>query len=453
MLKDAWTLAIETLSWIELKRLSEHMAFTRTVKQLRLNNPDSARLGYRLVVETVRRKNLIDKFINSQLKDKTIDEFDMGIQAFLRLYVYQMRVAKNWVKYDFNEAVNIAKLGRAILGWETIREVEYVLGFLLTSDITPILQSARDDERIALQTFHPTWFVKYCFDLFGRDQAIAFLEGNMHTPPQYIRLNTLKASTEDLLQKIALEEIGVEKVESLKNTYKVMQSKLPISKTAGFQQGLFYSQDKASCYAAEVANPQPGMKVLDICSAPGAKTTYLSQLMQNRGLIVSVDFSRRRMQSWQTELDRMGVANAYPVIADACQPLPLGFKADVVVLDPPCTSTGVFAKLPAAKWRLTPHSIEKMTDLQWRMINNCAEYVTEKGILTYSTCSITIEENENIIERFLKTHPDFKLVDINPKIGVPGLKGMEQCQRLYPHMHQCNGFFLAKLQKNDRFAS
>jgi 16S rRNA (cytosine967-C5)-methyltransferase len=447
MLKDAWTLAIETLSWIELKKLSEHMAFTRTVRQLQINDADSIRLGYGLVVETVRRKNLIDKFINNQLKDKTISEFDMGIQAFLRLYVYQIRVAKNWAKPDLNEAVNIAKLGRAILGWETMREVEYVLGFLLTQGTTSILESAQEDERVALQTFHPTWFVKYCFDLFGHDQATAFLEGNMHPPPPYIRLNTLKASTEEILQKIEAEEIKIEKVESLKHTYKVLHSKRPLSKTTSFQQGFFYSQDKASCYAAEIANPQPGMTVLDICAAPGAKTTYLAQIMQNQGEIGSVDFSRRRLESWQTEVHRMGVTIAEPVIADACQPLPFHVKADVIVLDPPCTSTGVFAKLPAAKWRLTPHSIEKMTDIQWRMINNCSEQVADNGILTYSTCSITVEENENIIERFLKTHSDFKLVDIEPKIGVPGLKGLEQCQRLYPHLHQCNGFFVAKLQK------
>lgn len=447
MLKDAWTLAIETLSWIELKKLSEHMAFAITVKQLRISNADSIRLGYGLVVETIRRKNLLDKFINSQFKDKTISEFDMGIQAFLRLFVYQTRVIKNWSKPDIAEAINIAKLGRAILGWETMREVEYVLGFLLTQNIQPILESVKEEERVALQTFHPAWFVKYCFDLFGREQAIAFLEGNMHAPPTYIRLNTIQASEDEILQKIAAEGIDIEKVDYLKYTYKVLHSKRPLSKTTSFQQGLFYNQDKASCYAAEVSNPKPGMKVLDICAAPGAKTTYLAQLMQNQGIIDSVDFSRRRLRSWLTEVHRMGITIADSIIADACQSLPFNFKANLVVLDPPCTSTGVFAKLPAAKWRLTPHSIEKMTDIQWRMINNCSEQVAEGGVLTYSTCSITLEENENIIERFLRTHSDFQLVDIEPKIGVPGLKGFEQCQRLYPHMHQCNGFFIAKLQK------
>jgi 16S rRNA (cytosine967-C5)-methyltransferase len=88
-----------------------------------------------------------------------------------------------------------------------------------------------------------------------------------------------------------------------------------------------------------------------------------------------------------------------------------------------------------------------MAELQWGMIQRCADNVADGGTLTYSTCSITVEENENIIERFLKTHPEFTLVDIEPKIGDPGLKGLDKCQRLYPHLHQCNGFFIAKLQK------
>jgi len=88
-----------------------------------------------------------------------------------------------------------------------------------------------------------------------------------------------------------------------------------------------------------------------------------------------------------------------------------------------------------------------MAEIQWRMINNCAEHVKAGGVLTYSTCSITVEENEMIIERFLKWHPEFSLVDINPKIGLPSLREMQKCRRLYPHLHESNGFFIAKLLK------
>jgi len=448
LLKDAWTVAVETLSWIELQKLSERLALARTVKQLGIRDPNAVRYAYGLVVETVRRKNLIDNFVNSVLKPAEISEFNMGVQAFLRLYVYQTRIAKNWGELDLKEAESIAKLGRAILGWKTLMKVEPVLGFLLTRQLGPVLKAASAEERIGLKTFHPTWFVKYCVNLLGRREAIAFLEGNVNLPPTCIRLNTLKASEEAILETLAAEGVKLEKVEPLKQVYKVTGSKQPLTGTASFLEGLFYIQDKASCFATEVADPKPDMTVLDVCAAPGAKTTYIAQLMQNRGGICSVDYSTRRMQVWRREVARMGVKIAEPVIADACVSLPFALEADVVVLDPPCTSTGVFAKQPSAKWRLTPRSIEKMADIQWRMINNCAEQVKAGGVLTYSTCSITVEENEIIIERFLKAHHEFSLAEIKPKIGLAGLRGLTQCRRLYPHIHESNGFFIAKLLKH-----
>ena len=447
MLKDAWTIAIETLSWMEMQKLSERLAFARTVKQLGANNPNAIRYAYGLVVETTRRKNLIDKFVNTVVAPKEISEYNLGIQSFLRLYVYQTRVAKNWAKINLQEAEHIASLGRAILGWQILREAEPILGFLLTRHLEPILKEADDEERVSLETFHPSWFVKYCYNLMGRDEAIAFLKGSVTPPPMYIRVNTLAVPEEAIVQKLDSEGVKLEKTLLLKNTYKVLETKRPLNMLPNYREGLFCIQDKASCFAAEVADPKPGSTVFDVCAAPGTKTTYLAQLMQNNGDIYSVDFSKRRMQVWKKEIVRMGTKIAKAVIADACTTLPLWGEADLVVLDPPCTSTGVFAKQPSAKWRLRPKSIEKMAAIQWQMINNCAEKVSSGGVLTYSTCSIAEEENELIIERFLKEHPQYTLMEIQPKMGLPGMRGLLKCQRLYPHIHHCNGFFIAKLRK------
>jgi 16S rRNA (cytosine967-C5)-methyltransferase len=447
LLKDAYTIAIETLSWMEMQRLSERLALGRTIKQLGTQNPNAIRYAYGLVVETTRRKNLIDKFINSVVAPKQISEYDLGVQSFLRLYVYQTRVSKNWGKINLQEAESIASLCRSILGWQTLWEIEPFLGFLLTRTLEPILKDATELERVGLETFHPLWFVEYCFKLFGHDEAVAFLRGSVTPPPTYIRLNTLKASQEEILQKLSEEGVGLEKVEPLKYTYTITELKQPINRLLAAKEGLLYVQDKASCFAAEAAAPTPGSRVFDVCAAPGAKTTFLAQLMGNEGCIYSVDFSKRRMKDWRQEVSHMGVKIAEPVIADVRLPLPLTVEADLVVLDPPCTSTGVFAKQPSAKWRLSPKSMENMATVQWQMINNCAEKVASKGFLAYSTCSITVEENEMIIERFLKEHQEFSLVEIEPKIGLPGLQGLTKCQRLYPHIHQCNGFFIAKLQK------
>jgi 16S rRNA (cytosine967-C5)-methyltransferase len=447
LLKDAWSIAIETLSWIEMQKLSERMALAKTVKELGIHDGDAVRLGYGLVIETERRKNLIDKFINAQLGERELSEFDMGVQAFLRLYVYQTRFTRNWRGFDLREAEHVAGLGRAILGWQTLREVEPILGFLLTQKIEPILEAATDEEKVALQTFHPTWFVKYCFEHFGRADAVAFLEGNLKPPERCIRLSTLRATAEEILSKLEAEGVKVEKVEPLKHTYRVLSAKTPLNRIDTYRLGFFFIQDKASCFAAEAADPKPDQVVLDVCAAPGAKTTYLAQLMQNRGAIYSVDYSKRRTKTWRQEVGRMWVNNAEPLIADARNSLPLNLDSDVVILDPPCTSTGVFAKLPAAKWRLTPKSIEKMADLQWMIIHNLAAKVKQGGVLVYSTCSVTVDENEAIVQRFLQMHPEFELVNIEPNIGLPGLLGLDKCRRLYPHLHRSNGFFIAKLRK------
>ena len=430
-----------------MQRLNERSALAKTAKQLEVSDKSAVRYAYGLVVETTRRKNLIDKFVDTVVAPKKIGEYHLGIQAFLRLYVYQTRVAKNWGKINLKEAEQVASMGRAILGWQTMLEVEPYLGFLLTQQLKPILEKASEVEKVSLQTFHPSWFVEYCFKLFGREEAVAFLEGSINPPPNYIRVNTLKAQEAEIVQKLEVEGVKLEKAEPLQYTYKVAGSKQPLNTLLSFGEGLFYIQDKASCFAAEAADPRSGMTVFDVCAAPGAKTTFIAQLMKNEGSIVSVDFSLRRMRTWKRETARMGATIAEPVIADVRLPFPFLGEADLVVLDPPCTSTGVFAKQPSAKWRLSPKSIANMSEIQHQMINVCADRVAAGGTLTYSTCSITEEENEMVVERFLKEHPNFTLAEIEPKIGLPGLRGLSKCQRLYPHIHHCNGFFIAKLQK------
>jgi 16S rRNA (cytosine967-C5)-methyltransferase len=328
-----------------------------------------------------------------------------------------------------------------------MHEVEPYLGFLLTTPLTKLMGEISESEKISLETYHPLWFVDYCIKLFGYDQAVTFLKASLHPPPTYIRVNTLAGSEDEILKRLDLEGIKLEKTHPLKYTYRVLELKKPLSTSVNLKEGLFYVQDKASCFATEVANPKKGSTVFDICAAPGAKTSFLAQLMENQGSILSLDFSAKRMRTWQKETRRMITKIAEPIVADIRVSIPIISEVDLLVLDPPCTSSGVFAKQPSAKWRLSPKSIQNMAEIQLQMINNCADKIAKGGYLTYSTCSITEEENEGVIEQFLDAHPDFSLTEIEPKIGLPGMRGLTQCQRLYPHIHHCNGFFIAKLQK------
>jgi 16S rRNA (cytosine967-C5)-methyltransferase len=443
MLRDAWTLAIRTLSWIELKRLGERLALNKATKQLKIRDYRAVGLAHRLVSETLRKQNYIDFLLNYALAPKSLSDLKLGPRSFLRLYVHETKLANS----NLDNAVKIARMGRSILGWWDLKDAEEVLGEVLSIDAEAALKGLEEIEKIGLTTYNPTWFVKYCFKLLGRMEALKFLEKSADIPPVYVRLNTLKAPNESILQKLDAEQTVLEKVQPLKHTYKLIETKKPLTRTSSFTQGLFYIQDKASCLAAEIANPQPGDTILDLCAAPGAKTTYLAQLMQNKGKIVSVDYSERRMEVWERETKRMGVTIAESIVADARKPLPLDVSADLVILDPPCTSTGTFGKTPDAKWRLTKRSMLGMSKIQSEMIDLWAEYVKAGGFLVYSTCSITLEENEEVIGNFLKMHPEFKPANTKPRVGLPGLRGLTKSQRLYPHIHDCNGFFVAKLQK------
>lgn len=449
LLREAWTLSIETLSWMEMRRLNERSALIRTIKQLGIKNIQVIRYAYGLVVETTRRKNLIDKVVNVVIYPKKIGDFPLGIQSFLRLYVYQTRVVKNCKKINLIEAENIANLGRSILGWQSLREIEQYLGFLLTCSLSSITESVNEIEAISLETYNPTWFVEYCFKLFGPNEAEKFLHASLIPPPNYLRVNTLMAAEDETISKLEALGFKLEKTKQLNCTYQVLESKKPLNTFSILKEGVIYVQDKASCFAAIAANPAPKNVVFDICAAPGAKTTFLAQLMKNEGAIYSLDFSSKRMKTWQKETRRMGAKICTPIITDTRISIPIDQQADIVVLDPPCTSTGVFAKQPSAKWRLSSNSIQNMVKIQLKMIDNCAGKVVNGGVLTYSTCSITEEENEGVIEQFLKEHSEFSLIDIEPKIGVPGLRGLTQCQRLYPHIHNCNGFFIAKMKKQN----
>ena len=445
LLKEAWTVAIEALSWMELQGMSERSALSKTVKQLGIKDSRALGLAHKLVYETVRRKNRIDRIANVALAPRSLEDFRLGVRAFLRLYIYQTK----FLNGDFEKAVNMAGMGRSILGWRELQEVEEALGKILSVQLPHVLEGAEDEEKVGFLTCHPRWLVDYCFRLLGRREALRFLESSMETMPTYIRINTLRGPEKAVLRRVEEDDVILEEVQQLKHTYKVAESAKSLVRTKSFRDGLFYIQDMASCLAVEVADPEPGMTVLDVCAAPGAKTTYLAQLMENDGVVYSVDYSRRRMRIWKRETKRMGAKIAVPIICDACKPLPVKISADLVILDPPCTSTGVFSRTPSAKWRLTEDSMLEMSEVQWRMLNGCVRHVKKGGFLVYSTCSIAVEENEMLIERFLRWHPEFALVETLPRIGLAGLRGQTKCQRLYPHLHDCNGFFIAKLLRED----
>jgi len=213
-----------------------------------------------------------------------------------------------------------------------------------------------------------------------------------------------------------------------------------------FETGVFQMQDLASFLAVRAANPAPGEAVLDLCAAPGGKTATLAQFMKNRGRILSVDYSKNRMASWSSETERLGVKIASPLIEDASN---LGLKGefDLVVVDPPCTGTGILDRNPRMKWHLSPKLVHKFSVLQSMMLEESSRYTRPGGRILYCTCSLTLEENELVLSKFLSANTDFETRPILQDYGSLGLLGQSNCRRFYPHRDRTAGYFIARLER------
>lgn len=442
MLKDAVALAIESLSWMEIENLGERSSLIRTSKQLGIRDTDSLKMAQAMIIETTRRLNVIDKAANIILSPRSLEDYTMGVKNFIRLYLYWTKFHKS----NIDQASALLNAGRNILGWKELSPVEFAFGRVLSLNISSVFSGSEGSNRLALETFHPSWYVEYCLKLLGRVEALRLLQASNEIPPVYIRINTLVGRESDLVAELAKEGVELEPHGNVSSVYRVVK-KNSLTSLDAHKRGLFHIQDLSSCLVAIAAEPSQGNTVLDVCSAPGSKTSHIAQLIGNDGRILAIDRSARRIQFWKSEMRRLRVNIGEPIIADAEQQLPLSNVADIVILDPPCSNTGVFGKSPVMKWSIGMRTIGRMAMIQARMIENCAKYVKPRGKLLYSTCSITTEENEFVIESFLKRHPEFKLVDTGLKFGLPGLRGQILCRRLYPHLHNCNGFFVAKLER------
>jgi 16S rRNA (cytosine967-C5)-methyltransferase len=444
LLNDSITIAVEALSWMELEGLSERQAFNRSYRQLKLRNEKALRFGFSLMTETIRRLNVIDYIANWAVSPKTLDDYKLGVRNFLRIYIH-------WVhfrKADFKEALGFIKTGRRILGRDELFPIEEAFGKVLGFDLR-VISKESENLRISLETFHQEWFVEYCFKLFRRDEAIQLLKSYNELPSTCVKINSLKCETEDGIEELEKEGVILEKIHNIENLLRVIKTRKPLVTLKSYRDGIFQIQDVTSQVACLEVEAKPGELIFDICAAPGIKTTSLIQFMQDKGKIISIDRSDSRMKLWKKEIRRVGGTIAEPVIADAHEDLPLVTDADKILLDPPCSGTGIYARSPSMKWHIRPSNIDNLARLQFEMLKAASKHVKEKGIIVYATCSILKEENELVLEKFLNTTPNFKLTPIKTSLGTPGFGELIETKRFYPHKDQSAGFFLARIQRID----
>ncbi len=337
---------------------------------------------------------------------------------------------------DFGDISQLVSSLRKAMGKNWPEELEKYLG---------ILRFIHPSPRIEIN--YPTWFTKYLEKIMGRIETEHYLDfQDKVNPPLYASLNTLKLSVEEILKIADEENVLLREDDRLPGIYLV-----ETSNTRGLKRlmdkGLITIHDFSSYYAVKALRPELDEVILDVCSAPGTKTWITTLEMKNRGKIISIDSSWKRIRSQLKRMKFLDAKIVQLIQADATIPLPLRIEVDKVIVDPPCSSTGLIWREPFYRWVIKPRHIKMFANLQLRILENSAIHLKKGGLLLYSTCSITIEENEMVIEDFIRTHPNFELVEIPLDVGSQGLRGLTETRRLYPHTDRCNGFFTALLKR------
>jgi len=433
--------AVEALSWMELEDLKPSHALTRAVRQLDIRDERAIASAYSLVEETVRRKSLIEKMLSTALPS-LLPDLKVGVKSFLQIYIYTTRLAPK----EGESGVELVKAGREILGWRVLHPVEGFLGRLLTLEPTSLYDGLADVEKVALETCQPSWFVRYCYRLLGRREALKLLRKYAEGLPAYISLNTLKGSEATLTAELKREKITLEGDPRLKYLYLASNPDRLLWRTNAYRKGLFYLTDKGSYLAASTSEAKEGMTALTLSVDGAAVTAQLAQLMGNRGEIFSAAVPPKKAETLEKEFKRLGVGIAKPLNFNPHKPLPVHVEADVVLVNPPSSRTGLFGSEPSAKWSFNPENIENYRDLQKGILGEGAAHVKPEGSLIYITSSITLEENEMVVEHFLNSAPDFKLERVDG-VGRPALRGLRGCVRIYPHLDNANGCFIAKMKR------
>ena len=300
---------------------------------------------------------------------------------------------------------------------------------------------------IATLHSHPLWIVRRWVEQWGAEETIALCQADNQIPPFTVRVNTLKASREEVL-----DQLRAEKIRAIPTSFSpvgiVISDPPPLTTWGLLQSGLLQVQDEAAQLVSLLLTPQPGERVLDLCAAPGGKTTHLAQLMEDQGEIMAMDVSQNKLGLLQENCRRLGIALVQTMTHDATTPLPFPRASfNRVLVDVPCTGLGTLRRNPDGKWRVKEADIPRLQKIQRAILAQASTMVKKEGVLVYSTCTMTSEENEGVIEAFLSERKEFRLEDVSPSLppGCECLVDSTGYLRTLPSRHGMDGFFAARI--------
>ena len=339
-----------------------------------------------------------------------------------------------------NESVKLAKSNQAAYASGLVNAVLHKI-----DKIGLRLPEKDENEYYSIKYSCPQWLCDMWIRAYGRDNAEELLQSSYGNVETTLRVNTLKTDSATLKEELSREGIITEKCDEIDDSLRVL-NKGAIHKTVCYSKGLFHVQDIASQLCCKALNVDSVNSVLDICSAPGGKSFTLAQSMKNKGSIQAFDIYAHRLKLIDAGARRLGILNISTVENNGMIFNPKIDKADRILCDVPCSGLGVIRKKPEIRYK-TQAEVDKLPEMQYSILSISVKYLKTNGLVVYSTCSLNPDENENVIKRFLNEHPEFETVRILPELKRAGED--TDYISLMPHIHNCDGFFIAALRKKN----
>ena len=434
-------LAVKILNRVERTDSYLERLLDNEMRNSNLTGPDKALL-YEIVHGVVRWMGRLDWVLNGFYKgqfSKAIPNLKNGLRVALYQILFLDRVP------DFavvNEAVEFVK---KLQGQKPADLTNAILRNIIRSKNGIRYPDPEEDlpGYLAAYYSHPSWMVKRYLARFGRDATEKLLAANNEKPFLTLKINALKTNPDEFKQLLNKVNLRFRPGRYLPEFFK-LQNLTNITAWGYYSEGYFNIQDESAGLACRLLDARPGMRVLDMCAAPGGKTAYIAGLMHDEGEIVAIDRFEARLRIMERNIKRLDINSIKLIETDALEYNDSGF--DRVLADVPCSGTGTLCKKPDIKWKKDLLDIRRMTELQYKLLEKAASLVKPQGVVVYSTCSIEPEENTDIINRFLAEHNEFKLESAAGSFPAE-IIDPNGCIQTFPHSHQLDGAFAAKLVK------
>ena len=435
-------LVLQALTSVEEGK-SIRVALRHTVESYNPTKEDES-LVYYYVFEIYRRLNLIDLYIKTSSSSFSFRKIHSTRKSTLRLATYLLKIEDRQVSNVYNLLSDY---------FSQIDKLEFL----------PILQSIeeikekqlfenREDKAsvLSLKFFLPTWIIRKFISQWDLKFTQDLIQSFQNPLPLYVRVNTLKTSMEEVKTSFTKKRIAYEEVKQIKSLLQIIETPIPIPRTSEYINGEVVIQQKSSAAVSLILNPQKDERILDMCASPGGKTAHIAALLQESDQITAVDLNDERMRILRNRLELLNVKNIELLQTDArkLHIEQLNRSYDKILVDPPCSGSGTYSSRPENRWRLKQRDLRWYVNLQRDLLQEAALMVKKGGSIVYSTCSLFHDENSEIINSFLEKNKGFYLDEQSIIIGVQKETEYGIVQEVFPHIHDTEGFFIAKLKRN-----